>query len=255
MHPNTHSKSNANRLFKKLMIIACFGLLGIACNNGSGGSDSSEQKRQADATPRPTSEVALNTAGTAATPISDGSLPPRVVPTNPAGPIGQSTQTAQANPQGERQEIRGNIPVTVGPAKPAMTPAADPFPARPTPSVVMAEGKIVQQWQAPADAAKLGNPMKGRPDSANLGRELYMQKCNDCHGKEGKGNGWMGPSLKRGGKLLPPTNLASEVVQANTDGELFWKITNGRSPMPAHRVRFDDEQRWHIVSFLRTLKP
>ena len=43
--------------------------------------------------------------------------------------------------------------------------------------------------------------------------------------------------------------------QANTDGELFWKITNGRSPMPSHRIRFDDEQRWYIVAYLRTLKP
>jgi mono/diheme cytochrome c family protein len=64
----------------------------------------------------------------------------------------------------------------------------------------------------------------------------------------------MGQALKRDGKLLPPTNLASRMVQANSDGELFWKITNGRSPMPAHRVRFEDAQRWQIVAFLRTLK-
>jgi len=51
-----------------------------------------------------------------------------------------------------------------------------------------------------------------------------------------------------------PTNLASKVVQANTDGELFWKITNGRRPMPANRIRFTDEQRWYIVAFLRSLK-
>lgn len=118
----------------------------------------------------------------------------------------------------------------------------------------MKDGKIVQQWQAPADAANVTNPAKSNPDAAKLGRELYMQKCADCHGKMGEGNGYMSNNLKRDGKPLPPTNLTSKVVQANTDGELFWKITNGRSPMPAHRARFDDEQRWQIVAFLRTLK-
>jgi mono/diheme cytochrome c family protein len=139
-------------------------------------------------------------------------------------------------------------------AKPPVTPEPDPFPPRPTPSVVMKDGKIVQQWQAPADAANVTNPAKSNPDAAKLGRELYMQKCADCHGKAGEGNGYMSNNLKRDGKPLPPTNLTSKVVQANTDGELFWKITNGRSPMPAHRARFDDEQRWLIVAFLRTLK-
>jgi mono/diheme cytochrome c family protein len=148
----------------------------------------------------------------------------------------------------------GNIPATVSTAKPMMTPEPDPFPARPTPTVVINKGKIVQQWQAPADAAQLVNPVKDKPDAAKLGREYYMQRCADCHGKKGEGNGWMSGNSKRDGKPLPPTNLTSQMVQANTDGELFWKITNGRSPMPANRIRFDDERRWYIVTFLRTLK-
>lgn len=144
--------------------------------------------------------------------------------------------------------------ITRSAAKPAPTQPADPFPPRPTPTVVLQNGKIVQQWPAPAEFASKTNPHAKEPNAAALGREYYMQKCVDCHGKGGQGNGWLSPSLKREGKPLLPTNLASRMVQANTDGELFWKITNGRSPMPAHRVRFDDDQRWYIVSFLRTLK-
>ncbi|MFZ4986950.1 MAG: c-type cytochrome [Blastocatellia bacterium] len=45
------------------------------------------------------------------------------------------------------------------------------------------------------------------------------------------------------------------MVQANSDGELYWKITNGKSPMPASRIRFTDEQRWQIVNYIRTFKP
>ena len=252
MHPNIHPKSYTKRLVKALTVIICLGSLGVACSSRSVVSNGGEQSPKGSATTASASDVA---ATTTASPTPGVMLPPSVVPTTPVGPIGQSTRPGQPTPQGERQEVRGNIPVTVGTAKPALTPAPDPYPARPTPTVVMTEGKIVQQWQAPAAAAKVSNPMKDNPDSAKLGREFYGQKCSDCHGKEGKGNGWMGQNLKRDGKPLPPTNLASKMVQANTDGELFWKITNGRSPMPAHRVRFDDEQRWHIVSFLRTLKP
>ena len=108
----------------------------------------------------------------------------------------------------------------------------------------------MQEWQAPPEALTLDNPVKSNPDAAKVGREFYMQRCVDCHGKEGKGNGYMSKTLKKS-----PTNLASRVVQANGDGELFWKITNGKSPMPANRIRFTDEQRWFIVSYLRTLKP
>lgn len=143
-----------------------------------------------------------------------------------------------------------DIPFQVSPAKPVPTPAPDPFPARPTPKVVMVNGKIVQEWQAPEEALALDNPVKDHPDAAAKGREWYLQRCADCHGKQGKGNGWLSK-----GVFKPPTNLASQMVQANSDGELYWKITNGRSPMPASRIRFTDEQRWEIVSYLRTFKP
>ncbi len=244
MHPNSHSKSFATRFLIPLTVVASLAIAG--CNNGSVVSNEGGQSAQAGASPSPATDIA------AAVPSASPMLPPSAVPTTPVGPIGQTT--AQGTPGGERQEMRGGIPVTVSAAKPMLTPAPDPFPARPTPTVVMTDGKIVQQWQAAPEAAKLVNPIKNNAGAVKLGREFYMQKCVDCHGKEGKGNGYMGQALKRDGKLLPPTNLASKMVQANSDGELFWKITNGRSPMPAHRVRFEDEQRWQIVSFLRTLK-
>jgi mono/diheme cytochrome c family protein len=162
-----------------------------------------------------------------------------------------------ASPDSEKNQTRkivSNIPATMTAAKPLATPEPDPFPPRPTPTVVIKDGKIVQPWQAPADAANLANPVKSTPEAVKMGREFYMQVCAACHGKSGQGNGPNSGFPKREGKPLPPTNLTGKVVQANTDGELFWKITNGRSPMPAHRIRLDDEQRWQIVAFLRTLK-
>lgn len=204
----------------------------------SGGPNVAIVSSSPDATPPVTVPSVVPTASVSPTPQTTPS-----VPSAPATPA-----QADASKVAKSASLTDSI-ITRSPAKPMMTPAPDPFPARPTPTVVMADGKIKQQWPAPAEAASLVSPVKDQPNAAQLGREFYMQKCVDCHGKEGKGTGYMAKMVAR-----PPTNLASQMVQANSDGELFWKITNGRSPMPAHRIRFSDEQRWYIVSFLRTFK-
>ncbi len=239
-------RTNSKSLAIFLAAALALAMVSAACKSNSesvvSGGDSGAQANN----PSNAAQASVNANPSASATPATGS-----VPTTPVGPVGQ-TSTASAGKSEEK--ILGNIPVTVSPAKPALTPEPDPFPARPTPTVVVKEGKIIQQWQAPAGAANLANPVKDKPDAAKIGREYYMQKCADCHGKAGKGNGYLSGSTRREGKLLPATNLASQMVQANSDGELFWKITNGRSPMPAHRIRFDDEQRWHIVAYLRTLK-
>ena len=184
------------------------------------------------ASPSPHAAPATVTAGRAADPFATGG----------SGAQGKSGDT------GSGRNITGMPGVTTRPYKPTPTPG-DPFPPRPTPSIVLKDGKPVQEWQAPPEALSLTNPFKGKPDAVKIGQAYYNQRCSDCHGGRGYGHGPMSKSIKK-----PPTNLASRMVQANTDGELFWKITNGRSPMPANRVRFDDDQRWYIVTFLRSLK-
>jgi len=197
---------------------------------------------------------ALGTAGCQKSSVTETTknVPQGAVPVATVTPVVEATPDGGAKPPvavGRDGKV-SNLPITVAPAKPAPTPAPDPFPARPTPQVVMKNGKIVQPWQAPPEALSLTNPLPNSAETLQLGREFYNQRCVDCHGKEGKGNGWLSK-----GVFKPPTNLASQVVQANSDGELFWKITNGKSPMPANRIRFTDEQRWQIVAYIRTFKP
>lgn len=214
-------------------------LSGAACKSGSVVSDSSAQN------------AAASPANSLPSATPAGGAPSA---TTPPTQVGQAPTAAPDSGKNPGRKIVSNIPATVTEAKPPSTPEPDPFPPRPTPTVVMKDGKIVQQWQAPANGADQVNPEKSKPDAVRMGREFYMQVCAACHGKSGQGNGINSSFPKRDGKPLPPTNLTSKVVQANTDGELFWKITNGKSPMPAHRIRLDDEQRWYIVAFLRTLK-
>lgn len=127
-------------------------------------------------------------------------------------------------------------------------PTPTPTPA-PTPTVEMVNGKIKQQWQAPAEFVNMKSPLKVTPDITKKGQYLYKNRCEICHGSEGKGNGpYNDPKWKQA------TNLASKAVQANTDGELFYKVSTSRDRHPASKVLYTEEERWMVVAFLRTLK-
>ncbi|HEX4949341.1 MAG TPA: c-type cytochrome [Blastocatellia bacterium] len=131
---------------------------------------------------------------------------------------------------------------------PTPPPTPTPTPAV-TPPVELVNGKIKQQWEAPAEFAAMKNPVKVTPDVIKRGKYLYQTSCELCHGAEGKGNGaYNSPQWKQA------TNLTSKVVQANTDGELFYKVSNSRDRHPSKKVMYSDEERWMIVAFLRTLK-
>ena len=59
----------------------------------------------------------------------------------------------------------------------------------------------------------------------------------------------MGNRLKRS-----PGNLADPKMWEQTDGALFWKITEGKALMPNFKV-WTEEQRWQVILYLRTLAP
>ena len=49
-------------------------------------------------------------------------------------------------------------------------------------------------------------------------------------------------------------DLTSDYVQNQTDGELFWKISEGRKPMPLAKITLTDDQRWDVINYVRTFK-
>ena len=105
-----------------------------------------------------------------------------------------------------------------------------------------------EPWKAPETAARDNNPVPISSDVIAKGRKLYTDRCADCHGKKGRGDGGGGADLER-----RPTDLTTAPVQSQTDGALFWKISEGRRPMPAYSRKLSEEQRWQVVHFLRSL--
>jgi mono/diheme cytochrome c family protein len=112
-----------------------------------------------------------------------------------------------------------------------------------------------ETWKAPPDAAARTNPVPDTPQNRAKGRALYQKHCAMCHGDKGKGDGPAGKF-----NALPPHDLTDpELQQRMTDGEILWKITEGRKQdeeiaMPSMREKVPEEaDRWKLVLFVRSL--
>jgi mono/diheme cytochrome c family protein len=108
-----------------------------------------------------------------------------------------------------------------------------------------------KDWQAPAEARKVKNPIAPNADNLAAARAIYMDKCASCHGDKGAGDGPEAEMYDPGPAKFNDAQMMSEM----TDGEIFWKMTEGRKPMPSFKTQLTDEQRWQLVNFLRTFAP
>ncbi len=104
-------------------------------------------------------------------------------------------------------------------------------------------------WKAPKDADQLTNPLSNDAASIKKGKKIYIQMCVICHGAKGKGDGIAGSSLSP-----KPANFTLNEVQKQTDGAIFWKLTEGNTPMAAYKEILTETQRWEVVNYIRTLK-
>ena len=103
-------------------------------------------------------------------------------------------------------------------------------------------------WRVPARAERIANPVALTSQAVARGKALYIRECAVCHGETGRGDGPKAPDLR-----VHPGDFSRPVTTRQSDGALFYKITRGRTPMPAYRASLSDEERWMLVHFLRTL--
>lgn len=106
------------------------------------------------------------------------------------------------------------------------------------------------KWKAPAEAAKVENPYPPTAAILKNGEKLFTQQCTPCHGASGKGDG---PAGKYLGKPLP--DFTKPEFQKQSDGALFWKVSQGNAPMPTFEQILSEEQRWAVIDYLRTFGP
>jgi len=107
---------------------------------------------------------------------------------------------------------------------------------------------VQEEWKVPAKYETMKNPIDAKTD-ASIGKSLYTKHCKSCHGAEGYGDGPKADEMD--GEL---GDFSTEEFQAQSDGALFYKTTVGRDDMPEFTKKLsDDEDRWLIVNYMRTL--
>lgn len=103
-------------------------------------------------------------------------------------------------------------------------------------------------WPVPSNMVALSNPYKGDANSVKQGKVLYMSYCAPCHGNSGKGDGPAAAALNP-----KPANHTSSAIQQEPDGSLFYKLSEGRKPMPTYKTTLTDAQRWSLINYIKSL--
>lgn len=99
-------------------------------------------------------------------------------------------------------------------------------------------------------APRVANPLGRSREAAAAGLALFRTHCVACHGAPG-----VDPT-EAGASLNPPApGLTLARVQARSDGELQWIVSNGirMTGMPAFGASRSEEEVWQLVAALRRL--
>ncbi len=104
-------------------------------------------------------------------------------------------------------------------------------------------------WEVPEEAKKMKNPVPSTAAALAAGKSLYTEKCASCHGDTGNGQGPQASMYS----VKPADFTDAHMMSEMTDGEIFWKMSEGRRPMPAYKRQFTEEQRWQLVDYIRSL--
>ncbi|MBL7738851.1 MAG: c-type cytochrome [Chitinophagaceae bacterium] len=105
-------------------------------------------------------------------------------------------------------------------------------------------------WPVPDKYQKMVNPVKSDAASVANGKELYVQHCQSCHGKKGKGDGPKADQLD-----TECGDFTSAAFHKQSDGALFYKTYEGRKDMPSYKKKIPDQNDiWAVVNYMRTMK-
>jgi mono/diheme cytochrome c family protein len=110
----------------------------------------------------------------------------------------------------------------------------------------------------------LETPVAPRPASTSAtlakGKQLYDANCVQCHGVEGKGDGYGAPFLVppprdfTGGQFKFRTTAGGQLP---TDDDLFRTVSRGANGtgMPPWKYLLNDEERWALVEYVKSFEP
>jgi high-affinity iron transporter len=106
---------------------------------------------------------------------------------------------------------------------------------------------VEERWDA---VAYLWSLARSREELAE-GQGIFVTRCAGCHGASGEGSGpWAA------GLLSPVSDLsAADRLLTRSDADLFAVVSDGvaGTAMPAFARTLDEQERWKVVAFVRSL--
>ena len=133
------------------------------------------------------------------------------------------------------------VPVAIGTAEYAIAASDTPD-----------QQKSTSGWTLPPDAADTKSPLTVDDKVLAIGKKVFGDKCQKCHGQKGLGDGPdADPDHAEEMNLTNPKR-----AERNPDGVVFYKVMNGRrSPkMPAFKDELSKEQVWSVVAYAQSLR-
>jgi len=121
---------------------------------------------------------------------------------------------------------------------------------------------IAQADRLTPEGAAMTTPYGSDAAVLAKGEKNFQITCAPCHGIKGDGKGPVThnepnadikKAIRRFAMPAPVLTGDNGVAAKRTDGYIYLTIRNGGAGMPAYGVSLTDEERWSIVSYLRTL--
>lgn len=107
-------------------------------------------------------------------------------------------------------------------------------------------GLKAEEWNVPSSAKQKQNPYDPTTKNISSGKKIFNINCKSCHGDPGMGN------------MLPlqpkaPTDLGSQAFLMQRDGEIFFKVNQGKGAMPTFEKTLSSEEKWMVITYLRSM--
>jgi mono/diheme cytochrome c family protein len=80
------------------------------------------------------------------------------------------------------------------------------------------------------------------------GKEIYIERCQTCHGCAGNGLGTYGGTMS-----VTPADYKQEPFRSMPDDQFFWHVSEGLpgTLMPTWKLSLSDDQRWKVIAYVQ----
>lgn len=93
-------------------------------------------------------------------------------------------------------------------------------------------------------------PMAFTDEMVSRGEERFGIYCVPCHGVNADGKG----KIREYNYPIPPANFHEERIKKLSDGHMFNAMSNGWLNMPPLKAQVSVEDRWAIISYIRSIQ-